>query len=261
MSRSNKPTEKQANELWTSYTPDKEEEFWADYQTLLSNARKEVRVTVAVEKVSPPPKIKVDKARQPRPNQKRPVLPTSQPQDKIPDWLYNLLIFIVGAGIFFFFIFSPKENTSAKKSDTASQNPDPISRKVDESIKASVWGKILNLRNKGIDSLPPETGAYTYLEKVYLQNNQLTRLPKTMGHLKQMWYLDVSYNKLKHLPKEIGQCTTLKTLLLQHNRLHFLPKEIKNLRELEVLNLKGNPMASKELNKVKEWLPHCQIVF
>ena len=78
-------------------------------------------------------------------------------------------------------------------------------------IKKAVWdGRTeLNLRGKGIRSLPGEIGKLTELTRLDLRENELTSLPAELGKLTKLRRLYLSRNELTSLPAELGKLTEL----------------------------------------------------
>ena len=67
------------------------------------------------------------------------------------------------------------------------------------------------------------------------------------------------------MPPEVGVCgeigglTRLRKLDLSNNRLERLPEGIGALNRLKSLQLRGNPLAAGELERLKRLLPRCKI--
>jgi len=112
--------------------------------------------------------------------------------------------------------------------------------------------KQLDLRDKGIKSLPVEIGRLRNLKKLYLSENQLTSVPKELGQLTNIKELYLDGNQLKGVPKELGQLTNMTKLSLDGNQLTSVPKELCKLTNLTRLSLYGNKLTSvpKELCKL-----------
>lgn len=93
-----------------------------------------------------------------------------------------------------------------------------------------------------------------------LSFNKLTELPAEIGKLVKLEWLVVENNQLTALPAEIGKLERLKILDLENNQLTKLPEEIGKLVKLETLWLIGNPLSSREIQKIKRLLPKdCEI--
>jgi len=76
---------------------------------------------------------------------------------------------------------------------------------------------------------------------------------------KDFWELDLKNLGLKTLPKEISKFQGLTELNLENNGLKTLPQEIKMLKQLKYLYLKDNDFSEAEKEKIKSWLPGCEI--
>lgn len=101
----------------------------------------------------------------------------------------------------------------------------------------------MDLSGQGLRALAPMLFfAYTFLDKLYIDNNKLSHLPSTIGRLKNLSLLNASNNELLELPEEIGMLVNLRSLLVFDNSLHTLPFEIGYLHQLEILGIEGNPL-------------------
>ena len=61
------------------------------------------------------------------------------------------------------------------------------------------------------------------------------------------------------LPKQIGELKQLTSLDLSWNLLTSLPEQISNLKQLKYLNLEYNLIGEEESEKIKKFLPNCNI--
>ena len=100
----------------------------------------------------------------------------------------------------------------------------------------------LDLKDRGLTSIPKEIGNFKNLNKLYLSSNNLTSLPKEIGNLKTLTLIDLSINNLTSIPEEFGKLKNLIHLNLGTNKLRIIPPAIGNLKNLEVLNLWGNKL-------------------
>ncbi|KAK9472540.1 Nocturnin [Dipodascopsis tothii] len=122
---------------------------------------------------------------------------------------------------------------------------DPAERSMQPVVdgeKRQDWNS-LDIGGQGLRSLSLALFNYTFLEKLYINQNRLTVLPSAIGKLRHLTVLDISGNMLTSLPAEIGMLACLKTLLLFDNNLTTLPYEMGALYQLEMLGIEGNPMA------------------
>lgn len=102
----------------------------------------------------------------------------------------------------------------------------------------------LDLSYNSLTSLRPEIGNLTSLQVLRLPFNQLASLPPEIGNLTNLTGLYLAGNRLVSLPPEIGNLTKLEHLFPYHNRLTSLPPQIGNLASLEVLFLEINRLNS-----------------
>ncbi len=103
---------------------------------------------------------------------------------------------------------------------------------------------LLELSQLGLKTLPPEIGAFTNLQRLNLDHNQLHILPPEIGALTNLQTLSLDHNQLHTLPSEIGALTNLHTLSLDHNQLHTIPSEIGTLTNLHTLSINNNKLRS-----------------
>ena len=149
----------------------------------------------------------------------------------------------------------------------ANQPPMPL-----EELVEVIWEAkekklpVLNLRKKGLTSLPSELFRMSELVVLDISGNQLTSLSSQISRLKGLQRLNISENHftslpqelfgLKHLqalglgamgltdlPPEICQLKKLTHLYLHLNKLEVLPPEIGKLGNLQELNLWNNQLV------------------
>lgn len=102
--------------------------------------------------------------------------------------------------------------------------------------------RALDLRNRGLASLPDAVCHYTQLEILLLNNNELSALPKDFGNLTHLKILYLHNNKLSALPAGFGGLNALQTLTLNDNQLAALPTDFGRLKNLEYLLLHANQL-------------------
>ena len=83
---------------------------------------------------------------------------------------------------------------------------------------------------------------YSFLTKLFIDNNKLTVLPSGISALRNLELLQASNNQLRELPDSIGMLVKLKQLLVFDNMIHTLPCQIGHLYRLEMLGVEGNPL-------------------
>jgi len=92
---------------------------------------------------------------------------------------------------------------------------------------------------------------YSFLTRLYLDNNKLTLLPLELGQLRSLKILNVSNNQLTGLPRCIGMLSNLVELSLFDNQITVLPNEIGFLYKLDQLGLVGNPLQDGSIDILK----------
>ena len=83
---------------------------------------------------------------------------------------------------------------------------------------------------------------YTFLTKLFIDNNKLAVLPPMISSLRNLTHLQASSNGLHELPDTIGMLSKLEQLLVFDNKIRVLPAEIGFLFRLEMLGIDGNPL-------------------
>lgn len=101
----------------------------------------------------------------------------------------------------------------------------------------------LDLSGLNLIEVPAGVAKLTWLNQLYLNDNQLSELPEEIGKIKDLLYLKLGNNKLEKLPRGIGQLKSLLWLELYDNFLKVLPKEIESLTKLDMLDLSNNNLT------------------
>ena len=101
--------------------------------------------------------------------------------------------------------------------------------------------KALDLSGQGLRAMSdPLFDHYSFLTKLYLDNNLLTHISPSIGSLRKLTHLNLSNNQLILIPPEIGLLTDLVELSLVNNRLQQIPDQIGYLYKLDDLGIEGN---------------------
>ncbi|KAF2087167.1 hypothetical protein K490DRAFT_66034 [Saccharata proteae CBS 121410] len=137
-------------------------------------------------------------------------------------------------------ILAGNSNGMYKESDKEERNR-VVKDGTDNERDTEVW-KSLDMGGQNLKVLTPSLFDYTFLTKLYLNNNKLTFLSPAIGKLRNLKELDLSLNELRSLPPEIGMLVDLRELLLFDNNLDTLPFELGSLFQLDLLGIEGNPL-------------------
>lgn len=111
----------------------------------------------------------------------------------------------------------------------------------------------LDLSGQGLRALSPCLfNNYTFLTKLFIDNNKISSLPPGISQLRNLEVLQASNNQLRELPESIGMLVKLKQLLVFDNLIQTLPCQIGHLHRLEMLGIEGNPIE----DELKDILVH-----
>ncbi|KAH9496552.1 hypothetical protein Btru_017251 [Bulinus truncatus] len=98
----------------------------------------------------------------------------------------------------------------------------------------------LNLNDRDLRIVPPETFHMISVQVLRLANNHIDHLPLMIAYLRDLKVLDLQHNLLVSLPETLTNCRHLAEMKLTANRLTDLPKSIGGLESLRVLELGEN---------------------
>lgn len=110
-------------------------------------------------------------------------------------------------------------------------------RNLDQALANPDDVRVLKIKNKNLQTLPPEIGALKNLEYLDLQYNGLNELPPEIGGLKRLEFIYLNNNELDTIPNEIGKLESLRYFVIGKNSLSELPSEMGDLEYLIELNL------------------------
>jgi CCR4-NOT transcription complex subunit 6 len=118
-------------------------------------------------------------------------------------------------------------------------------------VENQIWFD-LDMGGANLRVMGPALFSYTFLTRLYFNNNKLKFVPPAIGRLQNLNVLDLSLNELTDLPAEMGMLVNLKDLLLVDNQLEMLPFELGNLFQLQMLAVDGNPLIEDQRNIISE---------
>lgn len=122
--------------------------------------------------------------------------------------------------------------------------------------------KYLDLSSNRIKIIPERLSRLTQLEVLILSNNRIDNIPESIGDMKNLIKLDLSRNNLFELPRTIGDLIYLKELILWTNNIYSLPYEISRLDgRLEFLDMRSILINKEEQEAIRKLLPNVTIKF
>lgn len=132
---------------------------------------------------------------------------------------------------------------------------------IDKAMDYIDKAKTLNLSDQDLKELDPSVGKLVNLTELNLGQNQLTTLPNEITELKKLEFLYLTSNKFETIPSHISDLINLKALMLNKNQIKSLPKSLGKLEKLKILNVSDNKIPEKDIQRIKELLPDCHIIY
>jgi Leucine-rich repeat (LRR) protein len=132
---------------------------------------------------------------------------------------------------------------------------------IEEALSYIDKAKTLNLSGNGLSNLDPAVSKLINLVELNLGNNKLKSLPDEIETLKNLEFLYLTSNEFEKVPLQVGELKQLKALMLNKNQVKSLPKFIGNLKNLKILNVSDNKIPEKDVEKIRELLPNCHIIY
>ncbi len=121
---------------------------------------------------------------------------------------------------------------------------------------------IVDLRAKGLTTIPAEIGEYTNATQLLLDDNKLTgALPAEIRKMSKLEILSAKNNQLTGIPAEIGQLYNLELIDFSNNNIDTYPNELFQLQQPMRLVLTGNPFSSAQKAELQAKLPNATISF
>lgn len=118
----------------------------------------------------------------------------------------------------------------------------------------------LDLSFNQLDHLPHDW-RIPRLKELFLGHNNLDALPSSFKYCSDLLRLDISQNEFRTVPDEIYRMKKIQELDLSHNDIHGSILKLKKLKNLKKLNLKGNPLDPRDVERLQNLLPDCEIEF
>ena len=116
---------------------------------------------------------------------------------------------------------------------------------------AATGARELDLRDRGLDSLPSEIGQISTLEVLWLDRNNLRSLPNSLQHLKRLHLLSLRNNELSTLPSWLNRLPELRQIFIDYNLFGQVPDEIWQLNDVISLGLSG--IKKPDLSKIRRY--------
>jgi hypothetical protein len=115
---------------------------------------------------------------------------------------------------------------------------------------------------------PTKNGGELYTES---KNGQIMLLPEAavarfpasaqMNNLKNVDTIIAAESQIDSIPARISMLANLKVLNLKNSRVSFISEEVCRITSLELLDLTGNPVELSDIDKLKNCLPNCKVLF
>lgn len=132
-----------------------------------------------------------------------------------------------------------------------------------EALKTPLEVYVLDLRGKGLDSLPESIGQLLNLQSLKLSHKtredcpkKIIRKSKKIGgglmHLDRLSGKYIAYNHITFLPESIAELDKLQEINLGYNNLTEVPMVLGKLKNLKFVNLVGCYGLLKKENELKE---------
>lgn len=112
----------------------------------------------------------------------------------------------------------------------------------------------------GIYIIPPAIRFAKNIVEFWASSNKIQDISPLIDLVKMEW-LVLTDNEITTIPDSIDNLENLEILNLSKNKIKSLPESIKNLTNLKYLYLRQNPISESEKEKIKNWLPNCEIDF
>lgn len=112
-----------------------------------------------------------------------------------------------------------------------------------------------------IRQIPPGIGNLKNLEALILNVNHIQSVPKEIKHLTNLRLLDLSDNPGLSDIEHVTVLPNLQNLILYGCGLTKLPRSISKMKSLRVLGLKGNHLTELEIERLRNKLPNCEIIW
>ncbi len=120
---------------------------------------------------------------------------------------------------------------------------------------------ILNIDNNKLTTLPPTVGLLSSLIVLNISNNNISALPSEITQLQQLKTLYLRNNQLRQLPADMDKLASLEVLDLSLNNFEEIPANLFKIKQLKRLYLSGNDIKQKDVNRLRQQLPHTEIYF
>ncbi len=128
--------------------------------------------------------------------------------------------------------------------------------------------KILILESCTLGKIPERIFDLKELKFLCLNDNFVSVIPERMKNLAKLEYfgLSLSHGFFRHkwtiskLPKEIYELSELHYLELSGNDITKISPEITRLKKLKYLDLEDNAISLIEQDKIRKFLPTCEII-